>query len=515
MKSILGKERIRAEAPQFLTDESRYTLGVPEEIWYPESIDDIRSGVAQASADNRAVTVVGGQTGIAGGCVPTDGCTVLCLEKMGRILGVETLPDGRPVLICQPAITLEEIAAFCADPGARGADVPGASELIPGRWFYPPDPTEMTAQLGGSVAANASGARSLRYGATRRHIRTAKIVLANGETLTLRRNGARFENERCDCTTDQGTAFSLPAMRYVSPPIKNAAGFYSAPGMDLIDLFIGSEGTLGIFAEIGIALTQSAPVLSGLSFFTSRENAFDCGDWLRPNPAVAAIEYFDTTSLALIREYQAAISLRLPDFPAGAAAAIYWEFREAQPGAFEEVMEQWEAALQGFGSSFDATWSGFEPEERARLKTFRHSVPELVNFRIARLKQACPSIRKVGTDAAVPADRFRNFIATCMNDVEASGLQAAIFGHLGDYHLHINMLPATEAELSRALTLYARMMDQAIQNGGTISAEHGVGKLKRDYLRKMVGDAALSEMKRIKSILDPSWIFNPGNLFER
>jgi D-lactate dehydrogenase (cytochrome) len=515
MKTITGKDNVQAEAAQILSDESRYTAGIPERVYYPETFDDLRAAVAEAGANGRPLTIIGGQTGITGSSVPTDGSFALCLEKMNRILAVEFDQDDRPILLCQPGVTLQQIAAFCDAPLTDDSLVPGSGRLTPGAWFYPPDPTEMSCQLGGSVATNASGARSFRFGPTRGHVASARLILADGATLNLRRGQSMFTAERCEFSTEQGTRVALPAIGYRSPQVKNAAGYHCSPPMDLLDLFIGSEGTLGIFAEIGIRLSPARPILSGLSFFADRQGAFAAADWLRADPAVIAIEYFDQTSLGFIRRHQDAISLQLPEFPATARTAIFWEYLEPAPGAFEERMEQWEEALCGFGSSFDLTWSGFEADERQRLKTFRHAVPELVNFRIARLKASCPQLRKIGTDAAVPAGHFRAFFDQSVNLLESQNLPHVIFGHLGDHHLHMNILPETSEQLEQALKVYSQIMDLAIGCGGTVSAEHGIGKLKREYLRKMVGDGAIDEMKRIKAALDPQWRLNPGNLFER
>jgi D-lactate dehydrogenase (cytochrome) len=511
VKIVTGIDEVTSGCAQILSDESRWTLGVPCSVCYPETIEDLRAVVGDAAARALSITTVGAQTGITGSSVPDDGCVAICLEKMDRIVAVD-LRGGSPTLTCQPGITLDTIAAFCRNPAQ--CQIPGCEQLTPGAWFYPPDPTEMSSQLGGTVATNASGARSFRFGPTRNHIVGATIVLASGETLTLNRGDHSFHGGCCTFSTDQCTSYSLPALTYRSLSIKNAAGYYAAFGMDLLDLFIGSEGTLGIFAEIVIRLTSAQPILAGLSFFKDRTDAFAFANWLRPIPAVAAIEYFDSTSLECIQQHKNAISLALPEFPPTGRTAIYWEFIEEQPGIFEANMEHWEEVLQAHGSSFDATWSGFEPDERVRLKTFRHAVPELVNFKIARLKEQCPLIRKIGTDAAVPAECFEKFFNDCVNLIDINGLQSVIFGHLGDYHLHINMLPTSESQLDIALDVYRQLMDFAIAVNGTVSAEHGIGKLKRTYLAKMVGPDALCEMQGIKSMLDHQWLLNRGTLFE-
>jgi D-lactate dehydrogenase (cytochrome) len=512
MKTIEGRDAVQTAVPDILYDESRFTLGVPERVCYPESIDDIRQVLTEAASANKTVTVVGGQTGIAGGSVPTEGCTALCLSSMNRIRAIERGRDDMVVLRCDPGVTLEQIETFLAQPTGHG-EVAGIELLGGTRWFYPPDPTEMSAQLGGTVAANASGARTFRLGPTRKHIEQLTVVFAGGETATIRRGDHVFIDGRCTFSTDQGTTFSLQAPRYESGTLKNASGYFSRPGMDLVDLLVGSEGTLGVFAEIGVRLSPAPRLVAGLTFLPSRESALGFASFLRTEQNVLAIEYFDTTALGFIAEHKDDISLKLPAFPPDAHAAIYWEYAERDEEPFEERMESWEERLGEHDASLEDTWSGFEPAEMARLKAFRHAAPELVNFRIARYKRDEPAIRKVGTDTSVPGERFPELFDRYVSLIEGSGLTAVVFGHLGNYHLHFNMLPPTSEELAKAREVYGQMMDVALELGGTVSAEHGIGKLKVEYLARMYGPEGIADMRRIKKSLDPQGLLNPGNLF--
>jgi D-lactate dehydrogenase (cytochrome) len=135
-------------------------------------------------------------------------------------------------------------------------------------------------------------------------------------------------------------------------------------------------------------------------------------------------------------------------------------------------------------------------------------------MRIAHNKKAYPHIRKISTDAAVPESSFQKSFHTFTELISKNRLEAVIFGHLGDFHLHFNILPHTQAELEKGIRLYNELMEEVISNGGTVSAEHGIGKIKVDYLVKMVTPDAVREMKKIKQILDPGGILSPGNLFQ-
>ena len=225
---------------------------------------------------------------------------------------------------------LRQIAAFLADPGAWPVPVDGAAFITASTLFYPPDPTETTAQLGGTIATNASGARSFRFGPTRQHVLELQIVLADGDTLVLRRGICREKNGIFTAKTEQGNVITIPKPSYRSPAVKNASGYFSSPGMDLIDLFIGSEGTLGILAKCTVRLMAQPSFAAGLTFFPDRNAAFGAAAFLRAEPMVSAIEYFDHTALAFLETARKELPFDLPAFPGNRRNAVYWEYLESE-----------------------------------------------------------------------------------------------------------------------------------------------------------------------------------------
>lgn len=516
MRKIAGRSAVLEQAADLLTDESRYTSGIPEMVFFPEKKEDLLFAVETARGENRKITLIGGKTGIVGGAVPSEGCVAICFSSMSKILRT-TGPESSDtcLLECEPGITLKEIGRFLENP--RGWPGPTPAGELPGekQYFYPPDPTEMDAELGGTVATNASGARSYRFGPTRAHVETVSIVLASGETATIKRGDCVSVNGVITMVADQGTTYQIPIPSIQKGTLKNAAGYYSKPGMDLVDLLIGSEGTLAVFSSIAIRVLREPSFLSGLTFFPSRTAAFTFADFLRKEQRVAAIEYFDSSALALLSAHRTGMLKALPDFPPGGTmAAILWEYVEGEDMPFEDQMERWESALSGCGASFDNTLAGFDDQGRERLKVFRHAVPEFVNNVIALNKSKAPSVRKVSTDTAVPPECFRQVFEEEMALIEKTGIRCAVFGHLGDGHLHINLMPGDDHEMALALETYDRLMTIAIDNGGTVSAEHGIGKLKKKYLLTMYGERAIGEMKLIKKVFDGSALLNPGNLFD-
>ena len=255
------------------------------------------------------------------------------------------------------------------------------------------------------------------------------------EAARLKKNGT------FSIITDQGTTLTVKKPEYAGLLIKNAAGYFSQPGMDCIDLFIGSEGTLALITEIGIRLSHTPRYVGGLSFFPTRKDTFAFADFLRTQKNSAAIEYFDKSVFTCIAQHKERFSAQLPKVAGNLLFAIYWEFIEHNNDIFDAHAEQWEEQLLACNSSFDSTISGFDSREMAILKKFRHAVPELINGIIADYKKDCPLLRKIATDSALPAGAFDNVIERSLSLVSEARLDFVLFGHLGDFHLHLNMLP--------------------------------------------------------------------------
>lgn len=511
MKQIIGTLAITQLSPEFCTDESKAAFGKPSAVYIPANVEELGTVLADATASGTSLTLSAGRTGITGGAAPIDGSVVVSCSELKNILRVEW--EGQsPVLICQPGITLAAIDYFLRFPDSHQHGVDGADRLEPGIWWYPPDPTEMSAHLGGSVATNASGARSFAFGPTRNHIAFLNTMFADGGQLSIRRGD--YTEKSGFCFSTSRSTLRIPMADYRQVNVKNASGYFCKEGMDLIDLLVGSEGTLGVFSEIGIRLSLRPSIVGGMSFFQSANEAFAFAEFLRIRPDVAAIEYFDAFALELLSLHAESLSLKLGVMPAS-GSALYWEIIQSSSAPFETMMDDWEEALKKHGSSLDLTWSGFDAEEMVHLKLLRHAIPEIINMKIARIKLQYPSVRKIGTDAALPPAAFGATTRSFLDAIRAEGIDHAVFGHLGDYHLHINMLPKNDVEMNTALKLYGRYMDMAIEKNGTVSAEHGIGKLKKNYLAKMYGESGIAQMKAIKTAVDPGWMLNRGNLFDR
>jgi D-lactate dehydrogenase (cytochrome) len=362
--------------------------------------------------------------------------------------------------------------------------------------LYPPDPTERGCFVGGNVATNASGARTFKYGPTRNYINRLKVVLASGEVLDLRRGEVRAAHDRIRLGKSievQLPDYRMPATR------KNASAYFVAPEMDAVDLFIGSEGTLGVICEVEVKLLPKPEgLLSGVVFFADEGNVLALVREVRAHVDARAVEFFDEESLKFLRE-------KYPTIPAEAVAAIFFE-QETTATTEDAVLNQWLALLDQHHAIADS-WFATNEQDQAKLREFRHQLPVLMNEWFAHYRQ-----RKVSTDMAVPDDAFPGLFRLYKETLRSSDLRYTIFGHIGDNHVHVNILPRDEDEGVRARELYVQFLKYAASVGGTLSAEHGVGKLKRDYLHLFYTDIQLREMATLKKALDPNGILGRGNI---
>lgn len=483
----------------YLTDASNLPGGHADKLFVPETAEEVSEILKEANRLKIPVTVSGARTGTVGGAIPFGGY-VISLERLNRI---KEIGDEFAVVECGVILT----------------DLQRAVEAK--NLFYPPDPTEWSCQIGGSAATNASGARSFKYGATRDFVRRLSVVLASGDTLNLRRGEAFSADGFLELTTDGGKTVRARLPTYDAPAVrKNAAGYFAADKTDAVDLFVGSEGTLGVITEIELKLLKKpTSFLSGIVFFKdetdllafareAREISFRNRRNQKANAETQKffdatfLEYFDENSLKFIKE-------KFPETPDDVRGAIFFE-QETDAETEDALFEEWNALLETHRAEVDASWFTTGEQDLVKMREFRHALPVAVNERVVKNKQ-----RKIGTDMAVPDENFASFLKFYRTKLDASGLEYVIFGHIGDNHLHANILPKTDDEAVRAKHLYGRFVAQAIMLGGTISAEHGVGKLKSKYLYAQYGERYLNEMAELKRAFDPNGILNPGNMFDQ
>ncbi len=521
---------------RLLKDESNLKGGIPARIYFPENVADVRAAVREVRMMGGRITTSGARTGIVGGAVPFDGDNLLCLEKMKAGASLARTGDGSWAVSVSPSLTLQELASFLAD--GRNAAVAGS----PYGLFYPVDPTETTASLGGNVSTNASGARSFLYGPTRNWVVGMTVVLADGSMARLARHGGRcgaprrpLEKQSRGARPAKAAGSSPAAViaihRYMEegageettvrmplvalPKAKHAAGYWMAPDMDALDLFIGAEGTLGIVASVDLALVEKPAVTVGLCAFLEDQAVFL--EFLSRMKAAkrfspAALEYMDGNSLRLLEEFrrESGAACGYPAFPTGKQGMVYVEADCAEPMSADAALEEMAGILEGLRIREDSTWAAADEEGLEAMRRLRHALPERVNAEIARRASAVDGISKLSTDLSVTEQSFEVMLEDYSRVMAEYGLPYVLFGHAGDCHLHLNILPATLEDMKRGREICLSLARRAVELGGSVSAEHGIGRLKKYLLPVQFGLEDLEAMRSIKEQLDPQGIFNPG-----
>ena len=503
---------------RYRDDAAHFSGGEASGVVRPRSTDE----VSACLRDFQHVLPVGAQSSLTGGATPA-GDIVLSTERLESL-----------------SIEGDRIRAGAGVPLQQVQD----SLMKIGRWF-PPVPTYLGAFAGGAAATCAAGAATFKYGTFREWVEGLTVVLAGGDILTLTRGECRASDDgRFEIHTAGGVrSVRIPTLRMPDVP-KKSAGYFIQPGMDLVDLFIGSEGTLGAITEV---LLRTLPVPGGLcrafvpvptearsialvaelrraaiTTWAAREtNGID----------VSAIEHLDARSIQILREdgVDRRCDVTLPagaamvllidlELPAVSASTDLWRTIEdaLEPGALDSPVTRFCRLLHAHGVFDDAEIT--RPGDRTRVQAFaeiREAVPAGVNRRVAQAKQTDPAISKTAADMIVPFDRFEEMMTVCRRLFAERDLDLAVWGHISDGNVHPNVIPKDAAEARKGRDAILALGDAVIDMGGCPLAEHGVGRnpVKQQLLRRLYGEAGIAAMRAIKLSLDPHGSLASGVIF--
>ena len=506
----------------FVEDAAHYPGGHAAGVVFPRSEADVAAVLRQ----HRAVLAIGAQSSVTGGATPR-GEVVLSTAKMAAIL--EVGDDFARVQPGLPIVTLKEALA------AQGR-------------YYPPAPTYDGAFVGGTIATNASGAATFKYGSTRNWVRALTVVLASGEVLDIERGEVLAHADGYFEIETSAGVVRVPVPTYLMPDVpKRSAGYFAAPGMDLIDLFIGSEGTLGVIVEATLGIVTPAPATClALVPFPSEAAALevvaDLRDrskrtWRERDPRgldVSAIEMLDRRCLEMLHEdgADAKHGISLPPTPRSRSSSS-WSWRRGRRARRRtsrlrrrSTRAATATPLGLFCRLLDAAGvldhvEVAVPGDRARAQQFfdfRESAPEAVKHRVGIAKERVdPGIQKTAADMIVPFERFGEMMQVYRDGYERRGLHYAIWGHVSDGNVHPNVIPRTLADVKAGQEAILEFGREVIARGGSPLSEHGVGRsaVKQALLRQLYGDRGIEEMRAVKAALDPGWKLSPGVLFPR
>jgi glycolate oxidase len=434
---------------------------IPEYVARPSSAQETVEVIKEAFAERIPITTAGGQSSTTAASI-TDAGVLLSLRALTGTIDVN--PETGTVRVDAGAI-VGDVRRAAAEHGL----------------LFTPDPTsEEESTVGGAIACNASGARSLRYGATRPHVRALTVALANGDVHEFRR----------------------PALE------KNTVGF--ALAHDPVDWFVGSEGTLGVVLSAEFGLLPLPVHTIGLAIpFASEANALAFVSAARRSTQInpRCLEYFDALALVIAREREGNAAPGATGF-----CMVYAEETgsDLNPDA-ELPLDAWLELAEAHGA--DTGDIRVYDSEPALLgaRRLRHAVPSTMNERGAHYRSA--GGRKVSTDWAVPFPLLHSVLNKARAHADAAGIEQAVaYGHAGNGHPHQNFVARDADELKRIEKVVEATLHDVLAVGGTVAAEHGIGKLKRKWLPLQMSDVQQRAMRALKNELDPRGLLAPGNV---
>lgn len=440
----------------------------PDAVFRPNTVGELQEMMRHCNSHQIPVTLSAARTSMTGAALSDDGI-VISLEKFDKIV---SLDEDNATITVQPNVILGEMQRHVESRG----------------FFYPPSPTSHNeCTVGGTIATNATGDTTFKYGTTRKYVQALTVVMADGSLRTLSRQNPP------------------------PPEFKGTAGYFLQG--EEIDFFIGSEGTLGIVMEATLRLLRGTPdYLTILIPFPSNMDALH---FIATHEQLAAIsprtmEYVDDAASDIMRTH--------PSFPkltedARAFVICQQEFPE---GGEEECIDAWFSALTATFTQIstpqliDTIIVARTNAEHEKVSAWRHHIPATVAERQVHLQKNGGG--KVGTDWWVPLPCMIEMMQWMYTQSAALGIPFIAFGHLGNGHPHVNYLTrnATEKEQARALVI--DNCKKAVSLGGGVAGEHGLGKLKRDLLMLQHPQHVIDQMRALKTHYDPNWILGRGNI---
>jgi glycolate oxidase len=420
---------------------------MPGCVVFAKDTPQVSSILKLANQTKTAVVTRGSGTGLSGGSLPTPDCIVLCIVKMDRIL---ELDRANLTLLVEAGVTTLQVA-----------DAASAAGL-----FYPPDPGSMKiSTIGGNVAENSGGLRGLKYGVTRNYVMGMEVVLADGEVL--------WTGNKC---------------------VKDVAGY------SLKDIFIGSEGTLGVITKVLLKLIPTPPAKQTMvaTFARMDEAAQAVSDIISAQIIPCTLEFLDRTTIHCVEEY-AKVGL-----PLDCDALLLME-TDGHPAAVAEEAAKMEHLARKNGAL--EVRVARDDAEAVRLAAARRSA-------FSALARVAPTT--ILEDATVPRSELARMIRFVAGVAEKYKLRIGTFGHMGDGNLHPTFLTdeRNKEEMRRVEDAFREIFDEAIRLGGTITGEHGIGVAKKSFLPKFAGDAQMRVLRELRRALDPNGILNPGKMFD-
>jgi glycolate oxidase len=450
LRDIVGPENVLTSKEDLIAysfDGTASLQQLPGAVVFTTTTEQAAQILKFANKSKLPVVTRGSGTGLSGGSLPSADCLVLCLVKMNRIL---ELDRANLTMLVEPGVTTLAVS-----------DAATAAGL-----FYPPDPGSMRiSTIGGNVAENSGGLRGLKYGITRNYVMGLEVVLPDGEIL--------WTGNKC---------------------VKDVAGY------SLRDLFVGSEGTLGVITKVLLRLIpKPAAKKTMVATFAQMDAAAQCvSDIIAAQIIPCTLEFLDRTTIHCVEVF-AKVGL-----PLDCEALLLME-TDGHPAAVAEEAAKMEELARKNGAM--EVRVAKDEAEANKLATARRSA-------FSALARLAPTT--ILEDATVPRSELAKMIRFVAETAKKYNLRVGTFGHMGDGNLHPTFLTdeRNKEEMHRVEEAFKEIFDEAIRLGGTITGEHGIGVAKKSFLPKFAGDAQMRVMRELRRALDPNGILNPGKMFD-
>jgi len=461
----------------YLKDESNM-VGAAESISFPESEAEIGKIIREMQESQTPITIQGGKTGFAGSAVPLSG-HIMNLSHMKRVKSFSITEDGEVLFTVEPGITLLELRK--------------AIQRLENQkeFFWPPEPSEPTATVGGIASTGAKGICSHLYGDSNSYIDGIRIMTAEGSIHKIKRG--------------------------------QAAIFVNGKSIDLLDVYLGGEGMYGVITELILRLIPKPEEIWGICFFfEDTDDGLSFAAQIKDTSfsvegaQIAAIEYLDRTTIKAIEDLKQHVTKlkNIPDIEAGISALVYIEIHGEQEEAVHEIAKGIMKVVIGFETDLDRSWAFSGELEIDKMRTFLHAAEETAVLQIEKARLEDPRITKLGIDMSLEKESLKTLVRHFGKNLQEENLTASFLGHIGTNILHINIMPKNYGDYVKGRALIEKWAETFPAACGNAIAAHGIGKLKKSLFLKTVSKEYMEDIIQLKKQLDKHNLWNPGNMIE-
>lgn len=455
----------------YLKDEAKFH-GNAQTISFPENVNEIKLILKILGKKSTLITIQGGKTSITGSAIPLSG-HILNLSKMNHVLSYN-----------------HEAHTITVEPGINLIDLQQKiNEIFPlENLFWPVQPTETSATVGGVIATNAQGLMADYYGDNKKYIDEITLMdyAGNVQVISSIKGKIVFEDKK----------------------------------YNYLDAVLGREGVTGIVTEARLKLVAKPEKIWGLVFFFEDKNpliefieTLQNNNYHKNNTRISVMEYIDNNSIKLVQSRKNVMEKirSLPDIDDKYSDIVYLEIAGKEVD-IEEIAGNLLEAAEIVGCDTDVIWALSEDRELEKMRAFRHAISECINYKVEQSQAKEQSITKLGTDMSFPVNKFRDIFNHYLEIQKQCSLTTYLFGHLQHNHLHFNLVVTNKEEYEKGISIIQQLADFCLENHGCLFTEHGIGKLKAKLLKDKIDKNYIKFCEYLKEQFHTEDNFNKNNI---